>query len=47
MVRGIQQGLIQAVLDANAVEATARYRVTVYPDSTEGSCQVNLFPQVS
>jgi len=38
VVRGIQRGLIQAVLDANAPE----YRVSVFPDAGEGSCLVNL-----
>ena len=47
VVRGIQQGLIQAVLDANAVESAASYRVSVHPDSAEGSCQVNLVLQMN
>jgi predicted ArsR family transcriptional regulator len=42
VVRGIQQGLIQEVLDANAASAGRRYSVTVRPDPHHGSCEVRL-----
>lgn len=42
VVRGIQRGLIQEVVDANAASAGRRYSVTVQPDPHGGSCEVGL-----
>ncbi|KUI30315.1 ArsR family transcriptional regulator [Mycobacterium sp. IS-1496] len=42
VVRGIQQGLIQEVVDANAARAGRRYSVAVQPDPHRGSCEVGL-----
>ena len=42
VVRGIQQGLIQEVIDLNADRLGARYRVAVTPDPRGGSCEVEL-----
>lgn len=42
VVRGIQQGLIQEVIDLNADAIGGRYLATVAPDPHEGSCQVSL-----
>lgn len=42
VVRGIQQGLIQEVLDVNA---GTPYRATVRPDPRGGSCEVKLVLQ--
>lgn len=40
VVRGIQQGRIQEVVDCNATANGAEYRVAVTPDSGEGLCEV-------
>ncbi|OMC35116.1 ArsR family transcriptional regulator [Mycobacterium sp. GA-1841] len=42
VVRGIQQGMIQEVIDLNAEVVGGRYTATVRPDSRHGSCEVNL-----
>lgn len=42
VVRGIQQGLIQEVIDLNADAIGGRYRAAVTPDPGGGSCEVNL-----
>ncbi len=42
VVRGIQQGLIQEVIDLNADALGGRYRVAVTPDPRAGSCEVGL-----
>ncbi|AEV76456.1 putative transcriptional regulator [Mycolicibacterium rhodesiae NBB3] len=42
VVRGIQQGLIQEVVDLNADVIGAPYRVAVTPDPRAGSCEVGL-----
>ncbi|MDV3124155.1 helix-turn-helix domain-containing protein [Mycobacterium sp. 21AC1] len=42
VVRGIQQGLIQEVIDLNAEVIGGRYVVEVRPDSRNGSCEVSL-----
>ncbi len=42
VVRGIQQGLIQEVIDLNADVIGAHYRAAVTPDPREGSCEVSL-----
>lgn len=42
VVRGIQQGLIQEVVDLNAAIIGGDYSVTVQPDAHEGSCEVAL-----
>jgi predicted ArsR family transcriptional regulator len=42
VVRGIQQGLIQEVIDLNADSIGGRYRVMVTPDPGGGSCEVDL-----
>lgn len=42
VVRGIQQGLIQEVVDFNADAIGASYRVAVTPDPRAGSCEVGL-----
>lgn len=42
VVRGIQQGLIQDVIDRNAAAIGRHYRVTVAPDPHGGSCEVGL-----
>ncbi|MCV7038890.1 ArsR family transcriptional regulator [Mycolicibacterium moriokaense] len=42
VVRGIQQGLIQEVVDLNADAIGASYRVAVTPDPRGGSCEVGL-----
>lgn len=42
VVRGIQQGLIQEVIDRNAAVIGVDYRVTVTPDSVGGSCEIGL-----
>ncbi|WP_245905953.1 helix-turn-helix domain-containing protein [Mycolicibacterium palauense] len=42
VVRGIQQGLIQEVLDLNADAVGGRYLATVAPDPGGGSCEVSL-----
>lgn len=42
VVRGIQQGLIQEVVDHNAETIGRQYAVAVRPDARGGSCQVNL-----
>jgi len=42
VVRGIQQGLIQEVIDLNADVIGARYRAAVTPDPRAGSCEVSL-----
>ncbi|WP_006245645.1 helix-turn-helix domain-containing protein [Mycolicibacterium tusciae] len=42
VVRGIQQGLIQEVVDLNTDGIGASYRVAVTPDPRAGSCEVCL-----
>ncbi|MGE2724767.1 helix-turn-helix transcriptional regulator [Mycolicibacterium pulveris] len=42
VVRGIQQGLIQEVIDCNVSATGARYRVVVTPDARAGGCEVSL-----
>lgn len=42
VVRGIQQGLIQEVIDANAELLEQSYRVAVRPDPQGGACEVSL-----
>ncbi|MGV0834990.1 helix-turn-helix transcriptional regulator [Mycolicibacterium thermoresistibile] len=42
VVRGIQQGLIQEVIDRNADIVGGRYRAAVTPDPQAGSCEVSL-----
>lgn len=42
VVRGIQQGLIQEVIDLNTDEVGGRYAVVVRPDPHRGSCEVDL-----
>ncbi|BBZ17562.1 helix-turn-helix transcriptional regulator [Mycolicibacterium gadium] len=42
VVRGIQQGLMQEVVDLNADAIGASYRVAVTPDSRTGSCEIGL-----
>ena len=42
VVRGIQQGLIQEVIDLNADAIGGRYRAAVTPDARGGSCEVSL-----
>ncbi|OBG24376.1 ArsR family transcriptional regulator [Mycolicibacterium celeriflavum] len=42
VVRGMQQGLIQEVIDLNADAIGARYQVSVVPDVRGGSCEIGL-----
>lgn len=42
VVRGIQQGLIQEVIDVNAESIGGNYSVAVTPDPHAGSCEVGL-----
>lgn len=42
VVRGIQQGLIQEVVDLNVEAIGERYQVSVAPDPHGGSCAVSL-----
>ena len=42
VVSGIQQGLIQEVVDLHAGALGGRYQVAVTPDCRTGSCEVNL-----
>ena len=42
VVRGIQQGMIQEVIDANAGLLGRTYRVAVRPDARGGACEVSL-----
>jgi predicted ArsR family transcriptional regulator len=42
VVSGIQQGLLQEILDANTDALGTRYRATVRPDPHHGACQVHL-----
>lgn len=42
VVRGIQQGLIQEVIDLNAEVIGGRYAASVRPDARHGSCEVSL-----
>lgn len=42
VVRGMQQGLIQEVIDLNADAIGARYQVSVVPDARGGSCEIGL-----
>lgn len=42
VVRGIQQGLIQEVIDMNAESLGGHYGVMVSPDPHAGSCEVGL-----
>ncbi|MBF9328794.1 helix-turn-helix transcriptional regulator [Mycobacteroides chelonae] len=48
VVRGIQRGLIQEVLDVNADAVGGQFEVTVSPDAGHGDCTVSLTldPQV-
>ncbi|MGV0585944.1 winged-helix domain-containing protein [Mycobacteroides chelonae] len=49
VVRGIQRGLIQEVLDVNADALGGQFEVTVSPDAGHGDCTVSLTldPQVN
>ncbi|MFD6199867.1 helix-turn-helix transcriptional regulator [Mycobacteriaceae bacterium NPDC060252] len=42
VVRGIQRGLIQEVLDVNADAVGRQFQVTVSPDAGHGDCTVSL-----
>jgi predicted ArsR family transcriptional regulator len=42
VVRGIQQGLIQEVIDLNATSIGGQYSVAVTPDPHAGSCEVGV-----
>lgn len=42
VVRGIQRGLIQEVLDVNAAEVGGQFQVSVSPDAGHGDCTVSL-----
>jgi len=42
VVRGIQQGLIQAVVDANPQLSDGKVAVSVAPDATGGSCEISV-----
>lgn len=42
VVRGIQRGLIQEVLDVNAEAIGGRFQVTVSPDAAHGDCTVSM-----
>ncbi|MGV0811892.1 helix-turn-helix domain-containing protein [Mycolicibacterium boenickei] len=42
VVRGIQQGMIQEVIDLNAEVIGGRYAASVRPDALHGSCEVSL-----
>ncbi|PRC51821.1 ArsR family transcriptional regulator, partial [Mycobacterium sp. ITM-2017-0098] len=42
VVRGIQQGLIQEVVDLNATSIGGKYSVAVTPDPHAGSCEIGL-----
>jgi predicted ArsR family transcriptional regulator len=42
VVQGIQQGLIQEVIDQSAPALGHRYSAAVWPDSRQGSCEVSL-----
>ncbi len=42
VVRGIQQGMIQEVIDLNAEVIGGRYQAAVRPDARHGSCEVSL-----
>ncbi|WKG02256.1 helix-turn-helix domain-containing protein [Mycolicibacterium sp. HK-90] len=42
VVRGIQQGMIQEVIDVNAEALGGRFAVSVRPDARHGSCEVSL-----
>lgn len=42
VVLGIQQGLIQEVIDENAPALGHRYSTAVWPDSRQGSCEISL-----
>lgn len=42
VVRGIQRGLIQEVLDVNADAVGGQFQVTVSPDAGQGDCTVSL-----
>ncbi len=42
VVRGIQQGLIQEVIDHNAESLGGDYRVAVTPDPVAGGCEVGV-----
>ena len=44
-VRGIQQGMMQEVVDLNAEVIGGRYVVSVRPDARNGSCEVSLVLQ--
>lgn len=45
VVRGIQQGMMQEVVDLNAEVIGGRYAVSVRPDARNGSCEVSLVLQ--
>lgn len=45
VVRGIQQGMMQEVVDLNAEVIGGRYAVSVRPDARNGSCEVSLMLQ--
>lgn len=42
VVRGIQQGMIQEVIDVNAASIGGNYSVAVTPDPHAGSCEIGL-----
>jgi len=42
VVRGIQRGLIQQILDDNAAALGARYTAAVFPDPRDGNCSIRL-----
>lgn len=42
VVRGIQRGLIQRILDDNAPALGARYTAAVFPDPQDGNCSIRL-----
>lgn len=42
VVRGIQQGLIQEVVDLNTESIGGRYHVTATPDPRGGSCEIGI-----
>lgn len=42
VVRGIQRGLVQRILDDNATALGARYTAAVFPDPQDGNCSIRL-----
>lgn len=47
VVRGIQRGLIQQILDDNAPALGARYTAAVLPDPQDGNCSIRLVLRMS